>query len=522
MAKLIVVWMTVLLVAGAAWGQMCSYTLDSHNHTDGKCDGGPSTTGTHVPGFSDGMRPPDQVFEGSWCQIVGITDHLDGIIGKCKALGKPIGYYIEVIRSLTKPSRMALPGVEITAGKGYGAYDVLVYGIDPASLAELADLYKKGAFIDPENGLPALQVLAKKYCLVLWACHPENSSIPFDLKSCWRFVHGYEKFDSQHVGFSEGPLAEELSYFYNNGVTQVALPAASDYHFGFAGALSLNPKERPFTQVFLPAGTPVKEANVVEAMRQCRVAACCWLGAKIVVATSVESWDPLVDERFQFAVSGLNPDKLLVDYFRVICSDGYSTKVVNFQPRFDKKGLAVLIFDFASLGMPGAKVMNLDIGGRLITSSIPIKTPPAKPTNQVASQPSQPQPQPQPTVRQAKLEDYQYRYSSWQRLYGQVSEDPNRGFQLWVGMNADGAAHVCMLRDGVRLWDCDLHLAKDPPGGYYTGTYTAVARMPKVPGFTAEEQQIRVCVPERPWVTAWVDMNRSRLGMSIMSQEGPP
>jgi hypothetical protein len=352
--------LAILLVclAGVAAEAEIDVCADIHLHTN-----------KHLGGFSDGLEPPKLIFFGSLCRVVIFTDHLDGVIERGTDL------YLQTIRALSTEKKLAIPAVEVTCGYGYQAYDVLAIGLNSQSLGELGSLYKRGAFIDPENGLPAIKLVADKYGLVLVAAHPDNSKIPFALGEHPGICNGYELFDSKLIGFTTNDLSNNLAKFYNTGATGATLTSGNDRHFILMGALPTKSLlEAPVTHILLDDGAEITEANIVESIRRGRTYAASLIGAGIMYASCVPggTWDVARNSRLILMCKGLSERNLLYGSFAVVAGNGRETKTINFLPKF-KDGLAGFAIDFAQLEMPDAKYLNVDFGGRVVTSTIHIR-----------------------------------------------------------------------------------------------------------------------------------------------------
>lgn len=355
----------LVLVACSTCVAELDVTADVHLHTN-----------KWLGGFSDGVLPPMLVFNNSISRVMVFTDHLDGVVEK------GTDRYLSAIRGLTNAKKLAIPGVEVTCGLTESSYDMLVLGLNNESLAELASLYKRGAFINCENGLPALKAVADRYDLVLLAAHPDNSKIPFSLAENAKFCDGFELFDSNHVGYSTNDLPGNLAKFYENGASGVTLTSGIDFHYGPMGAVPTKSLlEAPVTHVLLDSDTEVNEANVVESIRGGRTYATSLLGARIVSTSCLPGrvWDPAAQDRLVLVCAGIAESSLLDEYFTVIVSNGRTSQLLKFKPRY-MDGKAVLSTNFAALELPDATACNVNFGGRLITSTIKISPPKAQPT----------------------------------------------------------------------------------------------------------------------------------------------
>lgn len=436
--------LAILLVclAGVAAEAEIDVCADIHLHTD-----------KHLGGFSDGYEPPRLIFLGSLCRVVIFTDHLDGVVERGTDL------YLQTIRALSTEKKLAIPAVEVTCGSGYRAYDVLAIGLNSQSLGELASLYKRGAFIDPENGLPAIKLVADKYGLVLVAAHPDNSKIPFALGEHPGICNGYELFDSKLIGFTTNDLSNNLAKFYNTGVTGATLTSGNDRHFILMGALPTKSLlEAPVTHILLDDGAEITEANIVESIRRGRTYAASLIGAGIMYASCVPggTWDVARNSRLILMCKGLSERNLLYNSFAVVAGNGRETKTINFLPKF-KDGLAGFAIDFAQLGMPDAKYLNVDFGGRVVTSTIHIR-----PANV-------------PVVQQASLREV-----AEPNRVPTVAESAPDISGLWVGRGVKkNGRYPCTVTarytkrsDGS--YDCHLELAIDGGGRVVVDTVCRV------------------------------------------------
>lgn len=340
-----------------------------------------ATIHVHSKEGSDGYHSMSTVAERCNTGVLIMTDHLDGV---ARYGGNR---YLADVRALSDSDTLCIPGVEVTVDSGpdvkwydvknklnpMASHDVVVIGLNEQSLGELIDYLKKGAFQDIDTGLPCLRTLAQKYGVVLIAAHPDNSSIPFNLEDNAKYVDGFELFDSSIWGFNVDGLKKKFASWYSHR-DMVTLTAGSDYHGFIQGAIpAWSPLEMPVTRIIL-AGDMVSEQAVIGAIRSGRTYATSMLTARASFMTCFpgEAW--VVNDtadKFKIRCKGMS-GKLLHDNFTVFVNGATEISTTSFEPRYEGDE-AVLIFDFASLNMPDAISMNIDMGGRLVMSSIRIR-----------------------------------------------------------------------------------------------------------------------------------------------------
>lgn len=316
--------------------------------------------------ISDGLHYMVVLAECCMTRAIVFSDHLDGV---AKYGGDR---YLAAVRGCTTSKKLCVPGVEVTAGKSSHSHDVIVVGLTEQSLADLIRRYNAGDFNDEKTGLACLASIAAAHDLVLIAAHPNNSSIPFDLAQNSRYVNGIELFDDSVAGFTAMNLHGNMVNFFSSK-TSASIVAGSDYHGVLQGALpDFSLLEVPTTHTLISG--EVSEQSIVDAIRQGRVYASSYLPCRVKFMTRFPGGEWVVtkdDEEFEVRCEGF-PKNLLHDAFSVVVFDGQYVKTVRFRPCIED-GIGVLKIRFGDLGMPNAKSMLVDLGGRFVSSTIAIR-----------------------------------------------------------------------------------------------------------------------------------------------------
>lgn len=331
---------------------------------------------THPREFSkvyDGQMSGKYILETCGSNAVVISAHLDVVAQK------GVENYFQFMNELGGRV-IVIPSVEVTADSTKKRDDVIVIGIDESSLGELVKYFNYGTFKHADTGFPLLQKLAREYGLVLIAAHPDNKSIPFELERFAGYCDGFELFDNSFWrNYSSDEFRNTVLKFYNKRDSLI-IPGASDYHVPSSVTKVLDPaslvsrgtSELPRTHVIVDG--EISRESIIEAFKKGTVYASSLVGAGFGSLTTFPGDTWVVEsgsDQFKVHAYGIE-GKLLHDDFTVIVKGETEVKSVDFKTRYED-GLAVLIFDFASLGMPDAKGMNIDMGGRVVTSTILIE-----------------------------------------------------------------------------------------------------------------------------------------------------